>query len=72
MSLAEMKSRTYSYCEQMPSDDDDFTILHTAFNDLGYTDVIKGLIRMGLLSPDQHPALHSQVRKSFKLNQDEH
>ena len=70
MSLAEMKSRTYSFCEHMPSDDDDFTILlHSTFNDLGYTDVIKGLIRMGLLSPDQHPALHSQVRKSFKLNQ---
>ena len=29
--------------------------------DLGYTDVIKGLVRIGLLSPNQHPALHSQV-----------
>ena len=30
-------------------------------NNLGYTDVIKGMVRMGLLSPNQHPALHSQV-----------
>lgn len=28
---------------------------------LGYTDVVKGLVRMGLLSPNQHPALHAQV-----------
>ena len=27
----------------------------------GYTDVVKGLVRMGLLSPDQNPALHPQV-----------
>ena len=28
---------------------------------LGYTDALRGLIRLGLLSPDQHPALHEQV-----------
>ena len=34
--------------------------------DLGYTDVIKGLVRIGLLSPNQHPALHSQVFKVLR------
>ena len=29
----------------------------------GYTDVVKGLVRIGLLSPDQNPALHPQVIK---------
>ena len=33
--------------------------------DLGYTDVIKGLVRIGLLSPNQHPALHSQVFSKY-------
>ncbi len=27
----------------------------------GYTDAVKGLIRLGLLSPDPHPFLHVQV-----------
>lgn len=36
------------------------TILRGTLRYRGYTDVIKGLIRMGLLSPNQHPALHSQ------------
>ena len=31
---------------------------------LGYTDVVKGLVRMGLLSPNEHPALHAQVTNS--------
>jgi hypothetical protein len=28
----------------------------------GYTDAVKGLIRLGLLSPDPHPFLHELVR----------
>ena len=38
------------------------TLLCTIFDlILGYTDVVKGLVRMGLLSPNEHPALHAQV-----------
>ena len=34
----------------------------------GYTDAVKGLIRLGLLSPEPHPFLHEQVWcKSVKM-----
>merc|ERR1712008_1850 len=36
------------------------TILRGTLRYKGYTDVVKGLVRMGLLSPDQNPALHPQ------------
>lgn len=36
------------------------TLLRGTLRYAGYTDVIKGLVRIGLLSPNQHPALHSQ------------
>merc|ERR1712241_1030174 len=36
------------------------TLLRGTLRYKGYTDVVKGLVRMGLLSPNQHPALHAQ------------
>jgi hypothetical protein len=36
----------------------------------GYTDVLKGFVRLGLLSPHQHPALHSQVSCVFYIKID--
>ncbi len=30
----------------------------------GYTDILKGFVRLGLLSPEQHPALHQQALKT--------
>ncbi len=36
------------------------------FSKKGYTDSVKGLVRLGLLSPDPHPYLHEQVcKKSY-------
>ena len=37
------------------------TIFYYLLFILGYTDALRGIIRLGLLSPDAHPALHDQV-----------
>ena len=39
------------------------TIFYYLLFILGYTDALRGIIRLGLLSPDAHPALHDQVGK---------
>eukprot|EP00095_Tigriopus_kingsejongensis_P002741 maker-scaffold138_size318692-snap-gene-0.8 protein:Tk02741 transcript:maker-scaffold138_size318692-snap-gene-0.8-mRNA-1 annotation:"hypothetical protein DAPPUDRAFT_334150" len=36
------------------------TIIRGTLRYKGYTDAIKGLVRLGLLSPDPHPGLHEQ------------
>ena len=37
------------------------TILRGTLRYRGYTDALRGLVRLGLLNPDQHPALHEHV-----------
>ena len=43
------------------------TILRGTLRFRGYTDALRGLVRLGLLSPDPHPALHEQA-SFFKPN----
>lgn len=38
------------------------TIIRGTLRYKGYTDAVKGLVRLGLLSPDPHPALHEHVK----------
>ena len=38
------------------------TIIRGTLRYKGYTDVIKGMVRLGLLSPEPHPFLHKEVR----------
>ena len=37
------------------------TILRGTLRYRGYTDALRGLVRLGLLNPDPHPALHEHV-----------
>ena len=37
------------------------TILRGTLRYRGYTDALRGLVRLGLLNPEPHPALHEQV-----------
>ena len=37
------------------------TILRGTLRYKGYTDALRGLVRLGLLNPDPHPALHEHV-----------
>ena len=39
------------------------TILRGTLRYRGYTDALRGLVRLGLLNPELHPALHEQVRQ---------
>ena len=39
------------------------TILRGTLRYRGYTDALRGLVRLGLLNPEPHPALHEQVNE---------
>ena len=43
------------------------TISYYLLSILGYTDALRGIIRLGLLSPDAHPALHDQVGEEQRM-----